>query len=115
MVVQGGELDVDCFGPDVLLDCGRTFVVHNVQCRMVATGFQYEDDYGECLHHGSIGARQHGPDNDCIKVVDVATNTYCILLKERTRKAPVMSVYIVLVVASASAAKQNISFIAQIS
>ncbi len=38
---------------------------------MVAAGFQYGDDFGECLYHGSIGARWHGPDNDCIKVVDV--------------------------------------------
>jgi hypothetical protein len=73
MVVQGDKLDVNSFRPDVFLDCGRTFVVHYVQCRMVAAGFQYGDDFGECLYHGSIGgsARWHGPDNDCIKIVDV--------------------------------------------
>ncbi len=57
IVVQGYELDVDCFEPDVLFDRGGTFVVHYVQCRMVATGFQYGDDFGECLYHESIGAR----------------------------------------------------------
>ncbi len=56
---------------DVLLDRGGTFVVQYIQCRMVATGFQYGDDFCECLYHGSIGARRHGPDNDCIMVVDV--------------------------------------------
>ncbi len=40
---------------------------------------------------------------------------YCILLKEQAGKAPVMSVYMVPVMASASVAKQNISCIAQIS
>ncbi len=39
MVVQGGKLDVDCFGLDVFLDQGGTFIVHYVQCRMVAAGF----------------------------------------------------------------------------
>jgi hypothetical protein len=31
----GGKLYVDWFGLD--LDCGRTLVVHHVQCRMVAS------------------------------------------------------------------------------
>jgi hypothetical protein len=80
---------------------------------MVAVGFQYGDDFGECLYHGSNGARRHGPDDDCIKVIDVGNKH--ILLKERTGKAPVMLVYMVPVMALASAAKQNISCIAQIS
>ncbi len=71
MVVWGDKLDVDCFRLDVFLDRGGTFIVHYVQCRMVASGFQYGDDFGECLYHGSISSRRHGPDNDCIKVVDV--------------------------------------------
>ncbi len=71
MVVQGDELDVDCFGPNVFLDHGGSFLVHYVQCRMVAPRLQYGDDFGECLYHGSIGARRHGSEDDCIKVVDV--------------------------------------------
>jgi hypothetical protein len=71
MVVRGNKLDVNCFGPDVLLDRGGTFIVHYVQCWMVAARFQSGNDFGECLYHGSIGARWHGPDNDCIKVLDV--------------------------------------------
>jgi hypothetical protein len=71
MVVREDKLDVNCFRLDVFLDCGRTFIVHYVQCQMVAAGFQYGDDFFECLYHGSIGARWHGPDNHCIKVVDV--------------------------------------------
>ncbi len=38
---------------------------------MVASRFQYGVDFGERLYHGSIGARRHGPDNNCIKVIDV--------------------------------------------
>ncbi len=38
---------------------------------MVASRFQYGDDFGECLYHGSIGARRHGQDDDCINIVDV--------------------------------------------
>ncbi len=71
MVVGGDNLDVDCFTTDVLLHHGGTFVVHYVQSRMEAAGFQYGDDFSECFYHGSIGARWHGPDNYCIKVVDV--------------------------------------------
>jgi hypothetical protein len=71
MVVRGDGLDVNCFGPDIFLDCGGTFVVHYVQCRMVATEFQYGDDFGECLCRGSISARWHGPDNECIKIINV--------------------------------------------
>ncbi len=71
MVVRGDKLDVNCFEPDVFLYCGRTFVVHYVQCQMVASGLQNGDDFGECLCHGRVGARWHGPDDDCIKVVDV--------------------------------------------
>ncbi len=71
MVVQGDKLDVDCFGLDVFLNCGGTFVVPYVQCRMIAAGIQYGDDFGESLYDGSIGASRHGPDNDCIKVIDV--------------------------------------------
>ncbi len=33
--------------------------------------FHYCNDFGEHLYHGSIGARRHGPENDCIKVIDV--------------------------------------------
>ncbi len=36
MVVRGDELDVNCFRPNVFLDCGGTFVVHYIQCWMVA-------------------------------------------------------------------------------
>ncbi len=70
MVVGGDKLDVDQFGPDEFLDRGGTLVVHYVHYRMVASRFQYGDDFGDRFFHGSIGARQHGPDNDCIKVVD---------------------------------------------
>ncbi len=70
-VVWGDKLDVNCFGPDVFLDCGGTFVVHYIQCQKVAAEFQYGDDFGEFLYHRSIGARWHGSDNDCIKVLDV--------------------------------------------
>ncbi len=71
MVAQGNKLDVDCFGPDELLDRGGTLVVHYIQCRIIAAEFQYGDDFGDFLYHGSTGARQHGPVNDCIKVIDV--------------------------------------------
>ncbi len=37
MVVQGDNLDVDCFGPDVFLDHGGSFVVHYIPCQMVAS------------------------------------------------------------------------------
>jgi hypothetical protein len=67
----GGLLDVNCFGPDVFLDCSGTFVVHYVQCWMVAAGFHYGDDFGDYLYHGSNGARRHGPDDDCIEAIDV--------------------------------------------
>ncbi len=38
---------------------------------MVAARFQYGDEFGECLYHGRVCARWHGPDNNCIKVIDV--------------------------------------------
>jgi hypothetical protein len=71
MVVRGDELDDHCFGPDVLLNCGGILIFHYIQYQMVTPRFQYGDDFGECLDHGSIGARRHGPDDDCIKVIDV--------------------------------------------
>jgi hypothetical protein len=71
MIVGGDELDVDRFGPYVFLNRGGTLVVHHIQCLMVASRFQYGDKFGEHLCHGSIGARRHGPDNDCIKIIDV--------------------------------------------
>jgi hypothetical protein len=37
---------------------------------MVAFRFKYGDDFGERLYYISIGARRHGPEDDCIKVVD---------------------------------------------
>jgi hypothetical protein len=58
-------------------DRGGTLVVHYTQCQMVASRIIYGDDLGERLYHGSIGARQHGPDYDCIKVVDVG-NKYVL-------------------------------------
>jgi hypothetical protein len=115
MVVQGGKLYVDCFGPDVLLDYNGTLVVHYVQCRMVAARFQYGDDFDECLFHGSIGAKWHGLDDDCIKVIDEGNKHILHTLKEWTGEVLVMFVYMVPVMASASTAKQNISCTAQIS
>ncbi len=44
---------------------------------MVASRFQYGDDFGECLYHGSIGVKRHGPDDDCMKVIDVS-NKYVL-------------------------------------
>jgi hypothetical protein len=38
---------------------------------MIVSRFQYGDNFGDHLYHGSIGARWHDPDDDCIKVVDV--------------------------------------------
>ncbi len=72
MVVRGDELDVDCFGPYVPLNCGGTLIVHHIQCQMVASLFQYVDYFGECLYHGIIGARGHGPHNNCIEIVHVS-------------------------------------------
>ena len=40
MVVQRDELDADLFRPDVFFDCGRTFIVHRVQCQVVAPYFE---------------------------------------------------------------------------
>jgi hypothetical protein len=87
VVVRGDEMDVDCFGTDVLLDRGGTFIVHYAQCRMVVARFQYGDDFGECLYHRSIGAKWHGLDNDCIKVVDVGNKHVLHTFEGRTRKA----------------------------
>ncbi len=65
MVVQGDKLDVNCFRQDEFLNRGRTFVVHYVQCRIVATGFQYGDDFGEdCTMEASVR-------DSSIKVVDI--------------------------------------------
>jgi hypothetical protein len=115
IVVRGDKLDVNCFRSDVFLDCGGTFVVHYVQCQMVVAGFQYGDDFGECLYHGSIGARRHGPANHCIKVVDVG-NKHILHTFERVDQECAGDVrYMVPVMALASAAKQNISCIAQFS
>jgi hypothetical protein len=78
MVVQGDKLDINCFEPYVFVDCSGTYVVHYVQFRMVATGFQYGDDFSEYLYHGSIGARWHGPDDDCVKVIDVGNKKHIV-------------------------------------
>jgi hypothetical protein len=110
-------LDVDRFGPDVLLECGGTLIVHYVQCQMVVSRFQYGDDFGDHLYHGSIGARWHDPDDDCIKVVDVGNRhaLHSFDGAERPGRAPVMSVYMLPIMAFANVAKQNTSCITQIS
>jgi hypothetical protein len=47
-------------------------LVHYVQFWVVASWFQYGFDFlDERLYHGSICARRHGPDDDCIKIIDV--------------------------------------------
>ncbi len=71
MVVGGDQLDVDRFRPAVFLDCGRTFVVHYIQRRAVATCFEVSDHFGECSHHGCICARGHDAHNDCIEILDI--------------------------------------------
>jgi hypothetical protein len=82
---------------------------------MLAAGFQYGDDFGEYLYHGSIGARLHGLDDDYIKVVDVGNkhilHTFEAVDREGTGDVGIM----VPIIASASTAKQNISCIAKIS
>ncbi len=70
IVVGGDELDVDRFKPNVLLDTEEHSLSITFSARS-ASRFQYGDDFGERLYHGSIGARRHGPNNDCIKDVDV--------------------------------------------
>jgi hypothetical protein len=67
------------------------------------------------LYQGSIGARWHGLDDDCIKTIDII-NKHVLHTFEGTRgKAPVMLVYMVPVMALVSATKQNTSCMAQIS
>jgi hypothetical protein len=106
----GDKLDVDCFRLDVLINRGGTLVVHYVQCQMVATRFQYED-----LYNGSIGARRHGPNDDCIKVVNLENKHVLHTFEGADREGTGMLVYMVPLMASTSMAKQNISCIAQIS
>ena len=38
MVVEWDELDVDLLKPDILLDCGISFVVHHIQVQDDAAG-----------------------------------------------------------------------------
>ncbi len=55
IVVRGDKLDIDCFRSDVLRDPSGTFVVHYVQCQMVAAGFQYGDDLvNACTMEASV-------------------------------------------------------------
>ncbi len=82
---------------------------------MVASRFQYGDNFGEHLYHGSTGVRWHGLDNDCIKVVDVGNKHVLHTFEEQTGRAPVMSVHMAPIMAFANVAKQNTSCITQIS
>ncbi len=88
IVVRRDKLDVDSFGQDELLDCGRTLIVHHIQCQMVASCFQYGDYFGECLYHGSIGARRHGPDDDCIEIVNISNKHVLHIFERADRGGP---------------------------
>ena len=71
MVVQGDELDVDLFRPDVFFNRGRTFIAHNIQCRVVSPCFEGSDHFSECSHHGCICAQGNDANNDCIEIIDI--------------------------------------------
>ena len=71
MVVGGDQLDVDLYGPDVFFNCGGTFIVHYIQCRVVSPCFEGSDYFGECSHHGCICLQGHSANNDCIEIIDI--------------------------------------------
>jgi hypothetical protein len=71
MVVRRDEVDANVFRPDVFFDCGRTFVVHHVQCRVIAPCFEGSNHVCECRHHGCICARWHGAHDDCIEIINI--------------------------------------------
>ncbi len=53
MVVQGGQLDVDLFGP-VFFNCGRTFIVHYIQRWAVASCFESSDPVNAVTMDASV-------------------------------------------------------------
>ncbi len=71
IVVRQDELDADFFRSDVFFDCGRTFVIQHIQCRVVASCFEGSDHFCECSHHGCICARWHGTNNDSIEIINI--------------------------------------------
>ena len=100
-------------GTDVLLNRFGAFIVHDVQCWLVVPRTQNSKDFSEGGNEGGISARGHWADNDGIEVIDVGNKMLIMFLNELTGKVLVRSVYMVPVVASARAAKQNISWATQ--
>ncbi len=71
MVVRRDELDADFFRSDVFFNCGRTFFIHHIQCRVVASCFEGSDHFCECSHHGCICARWHGANDDSVEIINI--------------------------------------------
>jgi hypothetical protein len=71
MVMWRDQLNRHPVGTDVLLNHFGAFVVHDVQCWLVAPSMQNSKDFIEGGNEEGISVRGHWADNDGVEVIDV--------------------------------------------
>ena len=94
MVVRRDKLDCNFLLSDVGLNCFGTFVVHNVEGRVVASHFQLVQYCFKCCNHGIVITTGHWDRDDGIYVVDVGDeNVYHIFVGSNRELAGEVSVH----------------------
>ena len=109
MVVRWDQLNLHLVLFDAFLSGLGAFIIHDVEHRLVLPCLQNVEDFREGGNEGCVGEVWHWADDDGVKAINVCTKNYCIFLNDQTRNAPVISVYMVPIVALARAGKQNMS------
>ncbi len=71
VVVGGDKLNVHPVGTDVFFYGLGTFVVHDVEGRLIVSHPEYGEDLGEGSNHGGVSAGRHWSDNDGVEVIDI--------------------------------------------
>jgi hypothetical protein len=109
VVMQWDQLDVHLIGLEVLLNHLGALVVHHVQCWLVIVSTDYRKHFGEGIDEQGISVGWHWLHDDGIKVVDVRDKDILHVLEGLNGESTSDVGVHLPSVASARAAKQNIS------
>ncbi len=87
MVMWRDQLGRHLIGADVILNRFGAFVVHDVQCRLVAPSMQNSKDFGEGSNEGGVSVQGHWADNDGVEVIDVGNEDVNHVLERPDRES----------------------------
>ncbi len=87
MIVRRDQLDFHLVETDVLFDCLRAFIIHDVWCRLVVPSSKNIEDVCEGGYEGCVGLGRHWVGDDGIEVIDIHNKDVLHILEGPDRES----------------------------